>query len=44
VSRVVVVEARRQFGSPKEGDRMPLDAVTRGLVKRQQAVIVNFKV
>jgi hypothetical protein len=36
-SRVAVTEARGQFGNSEEGERPPLKAVTRGLVKRQQA-------
>jgi hypothetical protein len=33
-SRVVVAEARRQFGNQDESERTPMEAVTRGLVKR----------
>jgi hypothetical protein len=35
-SRVDVAEAQGQFGNPEEGERSPLEAVTRGLVKIQQ--------
>jgi hypothetical protein len=31
-----VAEAREQFGNPEEGKRLPLEAVTRKLVKTQQ--------
>jgi hypothetical protein len=31
-----VAEARGQFGSSEEGERLLLEAVTRGLVKTQQ--------
>jgi hypothetical protein len=30
---VALAEARGQFGNPKDGDRPPLEAVTRGLMK-----------
>jgi hypothetical protein len=33
----LVAEARGQFGNPEERERPPLDAVTRRLVKTQQA-------
>jgi hypothetical protein len=32
----LVAEARGQFGNPEEGERPPLEAVTRRLVKTQQ--------
>jgi hypothetical protein len=32
----LVAEARGQFGNPEEGERPPLEAVTRKLVKTQQ--------
>jgi hypothetical protein len=35
-SKVAVAEGRGQFGNQKEGERPPLEAVTRGLVKRQE--------
>lgn len=36
-SRVAVAEVRDGFGSPGTGECQPLYAVTRGLVKTQQA-------
>jgi hypothetical protein len=33
----LVAEARGQFGNPEAGERPPLDAVTRTLMKTQQA-------
>jgi hypothetical protein len=36
-SRVAVAEARGQFGNQEEGQRPPFEAVTRRLVKAQQA-------
>jgi hypothetical protein len=33
--RIVVVEARRKFGNPEEEERLPLEPVTRRLVKTQ---------
>jgi hypothetical protein len=33
----LVAEARGQFGNPEEEERPPLEAVTRKLVKTQQA-------
>jgi hypothetical protein len=32
-SRVAVAEARGHFGDPKEGERLPLEVSTRGLLK-----------
>jgi hypothetical protein len=47
-SRVVVAVARGQFGNPEGGERPPLEAGTRGLVKdsrprRLSACIVNCR-
>jgi hypothetical protein len=36
-SIVAVAEVRRQFVSPEEVERPPLEAVNRGLLKTQQA-------
>jgi hypothetical protein len=36
LSLVTVTKGRGWFGNPEEGKRPPLEAVTRGLVKRQQ--------
>jgi hypothetical protein len=36
--RGVVVEPRIQFGKPEEGEYLPLESITRGLVK---SVICN---
>jgi hypothetical protein len=33
IAENAVAEERRQFGSPEEGERLPLEAVTRELVK-----------
>jgi hypothetical protein len=33
---LLVAEAREQFGNPEEGKRLPLEEVTRRLVKTQQ--------
>jgi hypothetical protein len=33
----MVAEARGKFGNPEEGECLPLEAVTRRMVKRQQA-------
>jgi hypothetical protein len=33
--RVAVAEAQGQFGNPEEGKNPPLEAVNRGLVKKQ---------
>jgi hypothetical protein len=35
--KMLVAEAQGQFGNPEEGERPPLEAVTRKLVKIQQA-------
>jgi hypothetical protein len=32
---IAVVEAQEQFGNPEEWDRLPLEAITRELVKTQ---------
>jgi hypothetical protein len=40
-SRVVVAEELEQFGNPEEGERPQLEAVNRGLVKRQQTEKTN---
>jgi hypothetical protein len=34
--RVAVVEARKHFGNPEEREYLPLKAVTRRLMKREQ--------
>jgi hypothetical protein len=36
VVKKLIAEARGQFGNPEEGERPPLKAVTRKLVKIQQ--------
>jgi hypothetical protein len=35
VDEIAVPETRRNFGNPGEGERLPLEAVMRGLVKAQ---------
>jgi hypothetical protein len=34
--RIAVAEALGQFGNPEEGERLPLEAVARGLIATQQ--------
>jgi hypothetical protein len=34
--------ARRQFGNPEERERLPFEAVTRGLMKTQVTEKTNF--
>jgi hypothetical protein len=41
-SRVTVAEARGQFRTPKERESSPLEAGTRGLVKREQTEKIQY--
>jgi hypothetical protein len=34
--RIAVADARGQFGNPEKGERLPLEAFTRRLVKTQK--------